>query len=983
MKKSILNVILTAFLYQVCFYQSVHAQNINGVVIEVSQSALSSFIFNGTVTNFKFEENEAYGYYAVQNLGSNTVTITARKSTKNTYFFMVAEGKRTHKFQIVYKDNIDPAETDHDYSNLKELQKLINRQATKPRPVNNPVETSAEPGPAVEKPKPEQPVPGPSTEPVNQYSNPPETEPYSQLVTRANNTYRDRKWEEAKALYSKAHVLQPNDGWVTGQLKKIDANLNASKTSAIEDGKRKSFQSYIDIGDGDLLQKDYDGAIDAFKKALEVIPNDAVTLAKIKDAETKQKQAAAQKDLDVQNAERAKKEKEFSDLVKAGDNAFNQKTYDVASNRYNLSMSIKPNDPYVVSRLKEIEKKMADAEKLKKDSADYVTFQSYMAIADEDFKNNAFDDARTAYKEALKHKQGDPVALKQLAKIDAAETEYKAKLEKQRIDKEQQDKYNTAITLANNASEAGEYAIASEQYTIASKIKPGEALPLQKLKETKDLIAKQKETTLARIKDSTTTSNYNAAIGKAEQALEIKDYKNAIASYQFAGSLKPNETYPKQKIEEINATIKAVNDSIAVVKKRDNDFKVAMEKGNAALKYNQLETAKKAFEVASNLKPDNGDAQGKLAKVTAQIEEIARQKKIDEDYEQAMHNGDSLAATSGTLNESRVWYKKAAELKPELGLAKKQITYVEKVLGIDTASVRAKRKDSALNVEKSKFRLANAAFNRGNDQITRRDYEGALASYNEFLNTTYDTSIYNPYVIYNKQYDLARGKLDGLKALVEKNRKPEPVVVAPPEENKKKKKRKAKQEEPKPVPADNAKESTVIYFPNQKDIDTKGLKAKYPDIDFTAAPVDQQFNKQEYSRQNNKDIQAIVEEKPRLSINTSADGIKLSCIGIDFKGDNAFFKFNIQNDASSEFLTGPMILSRNGTEGRSINLFPIYISEFPVVMTGKEKTFVYVTNAITDMATDETFVFQLNDRLKKIKTSVTIPGDVYNKEKQH
>jgi len=201
--------------------------------------------------------------------------------------------------------------------------------------------------------------------------------------------------------------------------------------------------------------------------------------------------------------------------------------------------------------------------------------------------------------------------------------------------------------------------------------------------------------------------------------------------------------------------------------------------------------------------------------------------------------------------------------------------------------------------------------------------------------------------------------------------------------NKGKKKKKKVKEEKKAVAEDESKSMTVIYFPTQKDIDIKAMKAKYPGIDFNAAPPEQMFNSQEYSKQKTKDVQEVLEQSPNLSIAGTGGDVALTCTGISFKGDDAFLKFSIENKSGTDFLTGPMLLTRNGKEGRSITLYPVYISEFPIILPGKEKTIVYATNAIADMSADENFALELNDRFKKTKASVTIPGAIYNKEKQH
>ena len=988
MKKISLYIILPVFCV-LFFYGFSIAQNINGFRIQVSKKAVTYFIFNATVTNWKFLDNdEGYSVYSIQNQGPTTVTISAKKETSQMYPLLITEGKRVHKFYITYKDDISESELEHDYSDLKNLKQLIKDEESKPK--QEPAAVTEKPKEVItpaEKPKQEPEAPVNNNVPVstNQpaVTKPVETENYNDVITEANKAFKAEKYDEAKALYSKALVIKPGDVWAASQMKKIDNFANTAKQSEDNRKTRELFQSFIDAGDKYFTQKSYEDAATAYKQALSVIPGDAVAQAKLKDAESKQKESVSLAENQKKLEEAKKKDDEYKSYISAGEKAFNENSYENAILSFNQALGVKPNDAYALQKIneinkrKELEKQNAEAKRVE------VSYKSFMDIGDDNFKKEAFEDAREAYKEALKLKPNDATATKQLGKIDGAIAAYNTKIEKQKKDKEFDDRYNEVMNLANNAFEAGVYDVAREQYKKALQLKPNEPAPAKRLTETEGLISKQIEANNKRIKDSVTTLKYNDAIAKAEKAKDNKDYKNAIASYQLAASLKPDEQYPQQKVTEIQETIKAENERIAQERRIENQYNDAVQKGNSALKYNQLETAQKAFAEAARLKPGAEPAQSKLKEVTDKLAEIARQKEIDEKYEAAIHNGDSLASSEGGLEEALKWYKAANELKPEKELARKQVSYVEQRLGVDSISVAKKRKQAAIDAENDKLKAGLASFNKGNELIRTKNYEEALSAFNAFLSTSIDTSVLNP-KSYKIQYQFARDKVKDLQDYLERTKKPEPPpVVVQEDTNKGKKKKKKVKEEKKAVAEDESKSMTVIYFPTQKDIDIKAMKAKYPGIDFNAAPPEQMFNSQEYSKQKTKDVQEVLEQSPNLSIAGTGGDVALTCTGISFKGDDAFLKFSIENKSGTDFLTGPMLLTRNGKEGRSITLYPVYISEFPIILPGKEKTIVYATNAIADMSADENFALELNDRFKKTKASVTIPGAIYNKEKQH
>ncbi|MGN6351885.1 MAG: hypothetical protein ACTHLB_00760, partial [Parafilimonas sp.] len=176
----------------------------------------------------------------------------------------------------------------------------------------------------------------------------------------------------------------------------------------------------------------------------------------------------------------------------------------------------------------------------------------------------------------------------------------------------------------------------------------------------------------------------------------------------------------------------------------------------------------------------------------------------------------------------------------------------------------------------------------------------------------------------------------------------------------------------------------AIYYPNPKDPALGYVYRKYPDINFFSSPTDQKFDSLlNFNVQSNLIGREIMSLKPELELMDSSGNVKLICQNIDFKHNNVYFKFLVQNYDSTEFLTGRMLLSYKPNSSKdSIKLYPNYVASYPIILGGRQKVLVYVARPAA-IADEENLHFELVDRLDKLKLDVTIPGSAYNKEQGH
>ena len=111
--------------------------------------------------------------------------------------------------------------------------------------------------------------------------------------------------------------------------------------------------------------------------------------------------------------------------------------------------------------------------------------------------------------------------------------------------------YNAAMQKGNSFNQARNYNAAYAEYQKASVLKPNEALPKQKMAEVQQKIQQEQQ-------QKAIDDNYNDQIKKGDLYFKAGNFSTAKTFYTKALGYKPNEAYPKQKINEINAKMSQI-----------------------------------------------------------------------------------------------------------------------------------------------------------------------------------------------------------------------------------------------------------------------------------------------------------------------------------------------------------------------------------------------------------------------------------------
>jgi tetratricopeptide (TPR) repeat protein len=257
-----------------------------------------------------------------------------------------------------------------------------------------------------------------------------------------------------------------------------------------------------------------------------------------------------------------------------------------------------------------------------------------MQRGDNFYAYREFGKAISEYENGLKLKPKDPYATAQLAK---AKTQQEAKV-KADLD------YVKYIASADNYFKAKDYLNAKGAYQLAIDAKPEDAYARGKLKETMDLLRSMKASNIL----------YDVAIASAEKLYQQKDYEKAMAEFENASKILPNEKYPKDRINEI---IKIMIDK----QTKDEMYSSSIASADKFYNSKSYQNALLGYQKAASYKPEEQYPKDRIKELT---ELLAALKARDEAYKKSIAIADKLF-DAATYDPSKTEYQNASKIKPE------------------------------------------------------------------------------------------------------------------------------------------------------------------------------------------------------------------------------------------------------------------------------------------------------------------------------
>jgi hypothetical protein len=182
------------------------------------------------------------------------------------------------------------------------------------------------------------------------------------------------------------------------------------------------------------------------------------------------------------------------------------------------------------------------------------------------------------------------------------------------LDKEHSEKFDVFINEADNFLNEKKYTSARISCNRALSIKPDDVYANMQSDIINDFMEKQAE-----------SERYENLIAHADNSVNELLYSIAAKDYQCALLIKPDEQYPKIRLEEVNKVLE--KEIIDAAKKKS--YNQAMKEGEAMFQKQFYEKSLSSFVVSSNLESENNQANGKIEEVKQLMTKLADQLMYD------------------------------------------------------------------------------------------------------------------------------------------------------------------------------------------------------------------------------------------------------------------------------------------------------------------------------------------------------------------
>ena len=531
---------------------------------------------------------------------------------------------------------------------------------------------------------------------------------FNRLIALGDVNSDQLKYVEAINNYKSALTIKPEDQATLVRLKKVEYSLASEQK--LKKKQDTEFNQTISAGDMYVGQYKYNEAITIYKSALAIRPGEPTVLERITKAENM---------LVSEQNEKAKLEAEFKRLVALGDQYLVQEKYTEAINSFKAALAVKPGEPTILDRISNSENLLAND--LREKEKQRAEFNRMVALGDQNLILSKFADAISNFRAALLVKPGEPDVLSRISKAENS-------LASQRAEKEKQDaEYNRLLSLGDQNLEQKKYADAISNFRAALVIKTGDQSVLARIVNAENLIAKEQTENAKKLE----LYNRNMAIG--DENVKNANYLEAIKRYNEALVNKPSDQLALSKIADVQQLI-----GKAEIEKQKNEqeYNRLVDLGNVSVGAKKYSEAITNFKKALELK-FTPELSSKIVEIE-QIIQMAEKERIkiqaDKDalalkqqkYREAVDKADQLFKSSD-YSEAMRFYKEAIAIDPEPPYPNtkiKEIDTITESLAMKNLSDTRSKTDENLFAEKIK--IANENFNKSQWSIARFNYLEAL-----------------------------------------------------------------------------------------------------------------------------------------------------------------------------------------------------------------------------------------------------------------
>jgi tetratricopeptide (TPR) repeat protein len=518
-------------------------------------------------------------------------------------------------------------------------------------------------------------------------------EAYDKKIEEADKAFNSSDWANAKALYQEAVDIKSDEQYPKDKIAEIDKKIQEEADAAVD----AEYQAMIEKADGFRDQESFDDAIASYEKAKKIKPTETYPQEQI----DKINEIKAQRDKEQMQAEEF--EQKYNDLIAQADEAFNTKDYSGALAKYKEAIAMKPDEAHPKGRISEIEEILAQ---LDADAALMEKYKSAVEAADKLFNDGSYKEAKTAYQEALDIKGDEQYPKDQIALCDQKMQEQSGN--------EEEAQYQKILTTAQKYFDEKNYDKALELYNRALTIRPDDSIPKDKIEEINKILAD-----LAANKEL--MEKYDAAIAKADQLFNDGSYKDAKVAYQDAIDIKGDEQYPKDQIVLCDEKMQAESQG-----EEEAQYQKILTTAQKYLDEKNYDKALDLYNRALSIRPDDSVPKEKIEEINKILADLAAQKELQEKYDAAIAKADQLFGEEN-FKDAKTAYQDALDIISTEQYPKDQIALCDQKMQEQSGNEEEEQYQKILTTAKKYF--------------DEKNYEKALNLYNRALTIRPDDSV--------------------------------------------------------------------------------------------------------------------------------------------------------------------------------------------------------------------------------------------------
>ncbi len=519
-------------------------------------------------------------------------------------------------------------------------------------------------------------------------------EKYAGAIAAADAAFKAENWDQATTKYTEAAGLKPEEKYPKDQLAAIVVKKADAAKKAEEERKAKELQekylAAISAGDVAFKASNWDLAQTKYTEASGLKPEEKYPKDQLAAILTKRDEAARKAE-----EERLAKElqEKYQAAISAADAAFKAERLDDAEGRYTEATGLKPEEKYPKDQLAaigrkrdELAKKAAEEEQAKALDAKY---QAAISAGDGAFNGGRWDEAEQKYTEAGGLKPAEKYPKDQLAAVARKRKEEAERADAERRQREQDERYQAAITAADAAFDRSDWAAAKSGYTEASGVKPAEQYPKDRIAEADRRAAQAAE----QARQAEVDARYQGLITEADAAFERRELEAAKGRYQEALKVKPGEAHPTRRIQELDGLI-AEAARLAEEQRRQQElearYNALIASADKSYDGKQYSAALNDYKDALQLKPSERHPQDRIAAIEQQLDAAAKAKAeeerlLREQQDRDKRFGDLIASADKAFGEKRYeearsGYGDALGVKPGEAHPTRRLEEIERLL---------------------------------------------------------------------------------------------------------------------------------------------------------------------------------------------------------------------------------------------------------------------------------------------------------------